>query len=906
MIRFAAPEWLLLFPLMLGLLWRWPFFRRPVRVAVLGLLLLLMMGLEWRRREGGLDLWVLADRSASAESSIGVRLPEMLQILERSKRAEDQVRVVDYAEEAILRDTAAGVDLPGGREQTRTGLALQYALSKMSPERANRILVLTDGYATEPLAGAEERLLHQGVPLDYRLGGDLQKGDFRVDAFLLPPRAQPGEPVLIEARVSGPAAGETPYQISCDGRVITRGTVKIAPEVKGRWARGGLIRVTDRQSQPGGHRYEVQLLPAEDPSPGNNRAGGWVEVSGGARVLLVSGYRNDPLAGVLRAQGFEVEVADTPGALNAGRLQGARTVILNNISSAELPRPFLDSLDFFVRVQGGGLLMAGGKASFASGGYFGTSMADLLPISMEQRLDQRKMSVALAIVLDRSGSMGAGVSGGRTKMDLANAGAARAVELLGPMDQVAVFAVDTEPHIVLPLTVLGNSTAALTGRVRSITTGGGGIYVYTGLNAAFEMLKKSPRGQRHIILFADAADAEEPGAYLTLMPEMEREGITVSVIGMGTEGDSDAAFLKDVAARGKGRIFFTANAEEIPGVFEQETVAIARAVFVDQPVGVVSQAAWGEVAARPLSWLPEVDGYNLSYLRPGASVAALTADEKDPAPLVAFWQREGGRVATVAFPLGGDFSAKVRAWGGYGDFLQTLTRWCMGDATPSGIALRATVEGTELAAELFFDESWEAKLAAEPPRLIISGIGPSSREELVWRRMEPGLFRASKALRPGESVRGVVQVGKAFLPFGPLEAAAGVEWEVNPQRPQELASVSRLSGGSERGDLTTVWSAPRPENYFPLQPWLLGGVLGLFLLDALMVRLGTTGGFKIAAMPRLSMMSKHVPERARASVKETPIAAGAKADEPDQKKPPETAAAGSDRQQRFRRAKRGL
>ncbi len=73
--------------------------------------------------------------------------------------------------------------------------------------------------------------------------------------------------------------------------------------------------------------------------------------------------------------------------------------------------------------------------------------------------------------------------------------------------------------------------------VRSIRSAGGGIYVYTGLKAAWEALKTSTAGQRHVILFADAADAEEPGDYQKLIGEMAAQGVTVSVIGLGTRSD---------------------------------------------------------------------------------------------------------------------------------------------------------------------------------------------------------------------------------------------------------------------------------------------------------------------------------------------------------------------------------
>jgi len=45
---------------------------------------------------------------------------------------------------------------------------------------------------------------------------------------------------------------------------------------------------------------------------------------------------------------------------------------------------------------------------------------------------------------------------------------------------------------------------------------------------------------------------------------MRELGITVSVIGLGSELDQDAAFLKDVAAKGEGRIQFTASVDELP------------------------------------------------------------------------------------------------------------------------------------------------------------------------------------------------------------------------------------------------------------------------------------------------------------------------------------------------------
>ena len=98
------------------------------------------------------------------------------------------------------------------------------------------------------------------------------------------------------------------------------------------------------------------------------------------------------------------------------------------------------------------------------------------------------------------------------------------------------------------------------------------------------------------------------------------------------------------------------DAAALPALFAQETVAVARSTFVDEPVGVEPTSGWLEVSSKVIENPPMVDGYNLSYLRDDATAAAYTRDDYE-APLVAFWNRGGGRVAAVSFPLGGDVLA---------------------------------------------------------------------------------------------------------------------------------------------------------------------------------------------------------------------------------------------------------
>ncbi|HEY5894019.1 MAG TPA: VWA domain-containing protein [Chthoniobacterales bacterium] len=834
-MRFASPEWFLLAPVLAILGWRWRRLglHRARRIVLATLLLLGLAQPQIRRLGQGLDLWVLVDRSASAAETLEPRRAEMEDLIERGRGPNDRLRFIDFAEIAQLRGDTDEIP-ESKRQQTRISLAVETTLAQLDRNRASRLLLLTDGFSTEPLGSLRERLRAEETPLDFRLIPGPAAGDYRVAKLEMPSRAQPGEPFLIEIDVAGEPDAELPCEIERDGRKIGEAKVKIE---KG----AGHLRFVDRLARPGAAKYTARLRPAQDSRPGNDFLERWIEIAGGPRILLVTQYADDPVAPVLRAQGFAVETVMELGQLNVGRLSGCRGVILNNVPAYALPPDFLGALDFYVREQGGGLLMTGGKQSFGAGGYFQSPIDQLLPVSMELRAEHRKLAVAMAIVLDRSGSMSATVAtggGSLQKMDLADEGAARCVTLLGGLDAVAVLAVDTQPHFVVPMTQVAGNTEKITSLVRRIASAGGGICVPTGLKAAREELKKAQAGQRHIVLFADANDAtQELGNYRELIESMTKEGITISVIGLGSATDSGGNFLEEVAKLGKGRIFFNADPTQLPALFAQETVTVARSAFLDEITPLAAAPGWMEIAARPLPWPRDVDGYNLSYLRPGAS-AGLFSSDSYAAPLTAWWQRGAGRVAAVSFPVGGAYSDRIRAWPQYADFAQTLARWLAGDQLPPGIGLRQETDGTELRLDLFYDDSWVPRLAQNPPSIALADGTKHEIRSPGWQRMEPGHFRCTTLLEPGQWMRGAVRVGEFTLPFGPVLAGSNIEWSFDHTRVAELRSLSRETHGVERIDLSRAWETPKRSAWRDLRAWLLLVALLIFLADALATRLG--------------------------------------------------------------------
>ncbi|MGA0369090.1 MAG: VWA domain-containing protein, partial [Kiritimatiellia bacterium] len=477
-----------------------------------------------------------------------------------------------------------------------------------------------------------------------------------------------------------------------------------------------------------------------------------------------------------------------------------------------------------------------GKSSFGAGGYFDSPVDPLLPVSMELKEEDRKLTVAIAIVMDRSGSMTAMGNGGMSKMELANAGAARAIELMGEMDSVTVFAVDTEAHEILPLRQVGRQRERLTSLVRRIQSNGGGIYVFNGLEAAWKQLRNAPQPRRHVILFADAADAEQPEGVDGLIKEMIQKQTTVSVIALGQESDADAPFLEQIAEDGQGRLFFNQDAATLPAVFAQETVSVSRSAFLEDQTAAEPLAGWQELAAGALDWPPQVDGYNLSYLREGAAESLRTLD-RYAAPLLAHWQRGAGRVVAVSMPLGGPFSQGMRDWSEYGDFVRTLSRWSMRGEMPSGLALRLHRVGEVLQVKLYADASWQEEFALQPPELRMISTLEDGVQHQAWRRIRPGLLQTEIPLRASERVQGAIRIGKEVLPFGPVNGMAGAEWEMNPRMRRQLQLLSAQSGGETRTDLAEIWNSPPRRNLQGTGKfWLTAGFL-LFLVEAVWSRL---------------------------------------------------------------------
>ena len=275
----------------------------------------------------------------------------------------------------------------------------------------------------------------------------------------------------------------------------------------------GLSRLIfrDKAIQPGTHQYTVRVAGTEtDPVSENNTAKILVGIEGFRPILHATTTSDSGLARLLQAGGLDVRTAP-PSAYrwSLDELSGYSAVLIENVLATEIGLHGMENLAVWVKETGAGFMMTGGEHAYGPGGYFRSPLEPIMPVSMELRREHRKLSLAIVVAMDRSGSMSMTVGGGRTKMQLANLATAEVFDMLSPMDEFGVVAVDSSPHIIVDLAPVENRSHVRSDILR-IGSQGGGIFIYEALSAAATMLLKAQAGTRHIILFADAADSRNP------------------------------------------------------------------------------------------------------------------------------------------------------------------------------------------------------------------------------------------------------------------------------------------------------------------------------------------------------------------------------------------------------------
>ncbi|MHC5544569.1 vWA domain-containing protein, partial [Singulisphaera rosea] len=273
--------------------------------------------------------------------------------------------------------------------------------------------------------------------------------------------------------------------------------------------KAGENRVTLKQAieQGGLTPITARLRGYRDTLLDNNSDFGLVFTAGKPRVLLVESDLEQVkhLTWALEEQNMQVDVRPPRGAPdNLAELQNYDLLILSNVPATSLTRLQMEVARTYVKDLGGGLIMLGGDQSFGLGGYYKTTLEEILPVRSDFEKEKEKPSLAMMLVVDKSGSMGG------EKIEMAKEAARAAVELLGPADQVGVLAFEGENFWVSELHPCTDKGFVLD-RIASLEAGGGTVMA-PAMEEAYEVLKGAVAKLKHMIILTDGISA--PGDFV--------------------------------------------------------------------------------------------------------------------------------------------------------------------------------------------------------------------------------------------------------------------------------------------------------------------------------------------------------------------------------------------------------
>lgn len=737
-------------------------------------------------------------------------------------------------------DIPPWVPLPSG--QTRTGagagtdlaaaLSLSYGL--FPPGYLRRVVILSDGVQTDGDALSEvQRAQRFGVRISVIPSRRGAPPEIAIREVRLPERIRVNEPFDVRATVFASRPARARFTLmqgeALNGLDGTR-EVDLQPgdnEVRFR----SVVRV------PGDVTYTLQVNPPSgaDRFRENNRYVTTATVPGRPTVLYVEGdpgraqYFRDALAG----GDFEVEVRgprEFPQSLR--ELERFDFVVLSDVSADNVSLGAQQALSRYVRDLGGGFMMAGGPRSFGLGGWQGTEVERILPVRMEGQRRRDQPSLALCLVIDRSGSMQG------LPLELAKRAALATAEFLGPDDYVEVIGFDSEPERIVRMQSARNRVRIANdiSRLRA----GGGTNIFPALDAAYQDLQVTRAVTKHVILLTDGQAPSE--GIRELVQSMVADGITVSTVGLGTQ--VDRALLENIGrVWGGGRTYFTADPNNLPQLFLRETQTVARNAVVEDPVQ--PRVATGASFLRGIDpgSMPLLMAYVSTRPKGEPAQVVLETDGDEPEPLLARWRVGLGWSLAWTSDLKNRWAYEWIRWTKWREFWTQLVREHMRQRRRNELSLRAEIVAgnVHVAVDAITqDDRFENGLEST---LTIRGPQPQGREERIpLRAVAPGRYEVSFPLdRYGAFVLHAVHRRNGHIvaeSFGQISHPYPREYAALQPDLQLLTTLANATGGKV---------SPEPSQMFdpggdvitetqPLWRYPIMAAIGILLLDLLLRR----------------------------------------------------------------------
>ncbi len=759
--------------------------------------------------------------SQTAEQRLWARA--WVQRAARALPAGSQWQTIEFGEFARLQGDN-GTSPSGAVTDLSAALQLAGALLPRDAPLAPEVIVLTDGWNSAPSQPIDAE--PQGVAVSYVVPPRLGKSPIAVVRNLdVPSVVRVGDEAEITIDMQAAESVDADLRVTLDRAIVADGPVHLDPG-------DNRLVLTQRVQTAGFLQVRAELRVNDSISTLSAVTNG--KPSGHILVLEDQPGQADGLAPVLQREGLWIDRgAATSLPPSATALNDFDAIVLVNTPATSLTLDQQRTLQTYVQDLGRGLVVIGGTRSFAPGGYQGTPLDDVLPVAAEPPVEPQQGSLALFLVIDRSGSMdviSGGPNAGSSKISMAREAALQAAELLQPDDILGVVAFDSGFQWVVSPTRLHTSDDIKRAQQQiSTIKAGGGTSILAPLQAAFEAASQVDAPLKHVVLLTDGESNDR--GYEELIDRMRPAQITLSALAIGS--DSDTRLLSSLARLGGGRYYFTERSAQIPRIASKETTILTRNAIVEGQVAAVVDEP-SPILRALTGDFPPLQGY-VATTRKERAVTALESERGHP--LLAHWQYGLGRVVVWASDAQIGWTRAWSAWPEVGQFWSQAVRWSLPAPVRSDFQplaqMMADGRHVELSVKSLRDDGRFADL--QDTRATV--VDPSgTARELVLPQVSPGTYElVSRVDAPG--------VYRVLFTQGNCEETAGF---AVPDAPEAhavganrtlLDQLARDTGGRELREVseaTRRGAGPGPA--VMLWPWLLAFGLILLPLDVYLRR----------------------------------------------------------------------
>ena len=324
-------------------------------------------------------------------------------------RALSQRFVVRFFSFSSSSDRIAGAaNLKYSGTSTRVGQALDRARDELAGLPLAGLVMVSDGADTSDAAIDEtlSSLKARSIPVfTVGVGQDRFAHDIQVTRVETPRTALKGTALVVDVVLSQTGYGgqSVPLTVEDDGRIVSTQEVTLPADGESSTVK---VQFTAKEAGARVFKFMVPTQPGEQVTQ-NNARDALIQVND--RVEKILYYEGEPrpemkflLRGIDDDKNIQVATLlrtaenkywrtriSSPDEMIGGfpktreELFAYRALILGSVEAASFSPEQLRMIADFVSKRGGGLLMLGGRRSFAEGGWGGTPVGEVLPVLLD-------------------------------------------------------------------------------------------------------------------------------------------------------------------------------------------------------------------------------------------------------------------------------------------------------------------------------------------------------------------------------------------------------------------------------------------------------------------------------------------------------------------------------------------